>query len=109
MATYRAPWARWPLGVTAAVVLLLAVLSPWSGVRADELAVYRPAVPRTAAISGMVVGSLRAWRTAPGAWTAAIAVVLTTTSHSVLSMVLPRSSATAPAAWAWCWRPVSTL
>jgi hypothetical protein len=42
MATYRAPWARWPLGVTAAVVLLLAILSPWSGVRADELAVYRP-------------------------------------------------------------------
>jgi hypothetical protein len=39
----------------------------------------------------MVVGSLRAWRTAPGAWTAAIAVVLTTTLNSVLSMVLPRS------------------
>jgi hypothetical protein len=67
MATYRAPWARWPLGVTAAVVLLLAVLSPWSGVRADELAVYRPLylLTETAAISGMVVGSLRAWRTAP--------------------------------------------
>jgi len=91
MGTYRATWVLWPLGIVSAVLLLFVVLSPWSGVNADEMARYRPLYLLTeiGAVSGIVVGSIRARHTEPKAWTALIVVVIATTLNTGLSMYLP--------------------
>lgn len=91
MDMYRALWMLWPLGIGAAVLLLLSVLSPWSGVSPAETSLYRPLYLMTeiGAIAGIVVGSLRVRHTEPRAWTALIVVVVATTINTGLSMYLP--------------------
>ena len=90
----RQLWIAWPLGVATAVVVMVLVLSPWSGVDAGELAAYRGLYQliEMSALAGIVVGAVRARPTAAAAWTALIVVVLTTMLNTALSISLPASA-----------------